>query len=290
MNPPTVSVIVPTRDRPIALERCLVALARQTAPAVEIIVVDDGSADAAAVRAVVARAAPRGRLVCGTGEGPAAARNLGVRAATGAVLCFTDDDCAPQRDWVQRLAAACGPHGAAAGTTRVDEAAGSAAAASQLITHVLTVTSLDTARRGLNFAPTCNLACAALLARRLPFDASFPSAAGEDRDWCARLARAGTALRFVPDAVVLHRPQLGTSGLLRQQLRYGRGAVRFRTAGDERRLADAAFYRRLARDAARAGSAVAALTILAQAAVAAGALQELAVHLARRARDAYPRL
>jgi glycosyltransferase involved in cell wall biosynthesis len=283
VNPPAVSVIVPTRDRPIALERCLVALARQTAPEVEIIVVDDGSADATAVRAVVARAAPRGRLVCGTGEGPAAARNLGVRAATGAVLCFTDDDCAPQRDWVQRLAEACGAHGAAAGTTRVDEAAGSAAAASQLITHLLTVTSLDAARGGLNFAPTCNLACAAPLARRLPFDASFPFAAGEDRDWCARLARAGTALRFVPDAVVLHRPQGGISGLLRQQLRYGRGTVRFRTAGDERRLAGPAFYRRLARDAARAGGAVAALTILAQAAVAAGALQELAAHLARRA-------
>lgn len=283
MDPPAVSVVVPTRDRPIALQGCLAALARQTAPEVEIIVVDDCSADAAAVRAVVARAAPRGRLVRGTGEGPAAARNIGVRAATGAVVCFTDDDCAPQPDWAQRLAAACGTRGAAAGTTRADEAAGSAAVASQLITHVLTVTSLDAARRDLGFAPTCNLACAAALARRLPFDASFPFAAGEDRDWCARLARAGAALRFVPDAVVLHRPQLGTSGLLRQQLRYGRGAVRFRTAGDEHRLAGAAFYRRLAREAARAGGAVAALTALAQAAVAAGALQQLAIHLARRA-------
>lgn len=279
MNAPAVSVVVPTRDRPAALQRCLAALARQTAPEVEIIVVDDGSGDPAAVLAVVARSAPGARLVRGRGEGPAAARNIGVRGATGAVVCFTDDDCAPEPEWAQRLAAACDATGAAAGTTRADRAAGAAATASQMITHVLTITSLDGAGRDLGFAPTCNLACAAALARRLPFDPSFAHAAGEDRDWCARLSRAGASLRFVPEAVVVHHPQLGLRGLLRQQLRYGRGAVRFRTAGAERRLAGPLFYRRLAREAARAGAAVAALTIVAQAAVAAGVALELVVRL-----------
>jgi glycosyltransferase involved in cell wall biosynthesis len=282
VNAPEVSVVVPTRDRPAALERCLTALARQTAPQLEVIVVDDGSDDPAAVRAVVARAAPGARLVRGTGEGPAGARNIGLRAASGAVVCFTDDDCMPRPEWAQRLAAACGTSGAAAGTTRADEAAGSAAAASQLITHLLTVTSLDAARGALGFAPSCNLACAAPLARRLPFDTSFAHPGGEDRDWCARLARAGATLRFVPDAVVLHRPQLGVRALLRQQRRYGRGAVRFRTGGDGGRLAGAEFYRCLAREATREGAAVGALTILAQAGIAAGALQELSLRLARR--------
>jgi glycosyltransferase involved in cell wall biosynthesis len=281
VNATAVSVVVPTRDRPAALERCLSALARQTAPGLEIIVVDDGSDDPAAVRTVVARTAPAARLIRGTGEGPAAARNIGVRAATGAVVCFTDDDCMPQPDWAQRLAAACATNGAAAGTTRADEAAGSAAAASQLITHLLTVTSLDGAHGALGFAPSCNLGCAAPLARRLPFDPSFPRAAGEDRDWCARLGEAGATLRFVPDAVVLHRPQLGLRSLLRQQRRYGRGAVLYRTGGDERRLAGALFYRRLAREATRAGAGIAALTVLAQVGIAAGALQELALRLAR---------
>jgi len=58
--------------------------------------------------------------------------------------------------------------------------------------------------------------------------------------------------------------------------------VRFRSGGGERRLAGPAFYRRLAREATRAGAAVAALTILAQAAVVAGVAQELAVGLLRR--------
>ena len=110
--------------------------------------------------------------------------------------------------------------------------------------------------------------------RELPFDESFALAAGEDRDWCARLAAAGVALRFVPEACVEHRPSMGIAGLLRQQVRYGRGAVHFRAAGENRRLSGFAFYRLLAREAVRAGPRVAALVALAQVAVAVGALLE----------------
>ncbi|MDQ3410225.1 MAG: glycosyltransferase, partial [Actinomycetota bacterium] len=51
---PSLSVVVPTRDRLAHLERCLAALGRQTAPGLEIVVVDDASSEAAAVAAVVA--------------------------------------------------------------------------------------------------------------------------------------------------------------------------------------------------------------------------------------------
>ena len=58
-------------------------------------------------------------------------------------------------------------------------------------------------------------------------------------------------------------------GLVRQQLRYGRGAVGFRRTGGA--LAGPGFYRRLVRATARAGPRTAACVALAQAAVAAGA-------------------
>jgi GT2 family glycosyltransferase len=215
------------------------------------------------------------RIVRGEGDGPAAARNRGVRAARGDVVCFIDDDCVADPRWAERLAHACREVGAAAGRTVADPAAGKSAAAAQLLTHVLQVTSLDPGRGALAFAPSCNIACSAQLARVLPFDESFPLAAGEDRDWCARLAQTGAALRFVPDATVTHRPQLGVRGLLDQQRRYGRGAVRFRTAGGGRRLAGLDFYARVAREAAGAGAPVAALVALAQGAVTAGAVSEL---------------
>jgi hypothetical protein len=74
----------------------------------------------------------------------------------------------------------------------------------------------------------------------------------------------------------MHRPQLGLRGLVRQQVRYGRGAVGFQQAGGA--LAGAGFYRRLARATAQAGPRTAACVALAQASVAVGAALALAEH------------
>lgn len=261
-----ISVVVPTRDRPEALARCLEALARQRGGEIEIVVVDDGGG----------AVAPGARVVRAGGRGPAAARNLGARAARGDVVCFTDDDCLPAPGWAHRLAAACADGGAAAGPTLADPAAGAAAAAAQLLTNTLMLSTRAPAAGGgtaLRFAPTCNLACHADTLRAVPFDESFPLAAGEDRDWCARLVASGRLLHHVPDAAVVHRPELGPRGLVRQGLRYGRGAVGFRDSGGA--LAGAAFYRRLARATVAAGPRTAACVALAQAAVAAGAVSAL---------------
>ena len=147
----------------------------------------------------------------------------------------------PSRDWARRLAAACADGGAAAGTTVADSAAGPAAAAAQLLTNTLMLSTRSANGATLGFAPTCNLACHAATLRTLPFDEAFSLAAGEDRDWCARLVAGGGLLRHVPEAIVVHHPQLGLGGLVRQQLRYGRGAVGFRAAGGA--LAGGGFYR-----------------------------------------------
>lgn len=100
-----VSVVVPTYRRPELLDRCLAALAHQrfAADRYEIIVVDDAN-DAATARAVAARAlksVPTIRYLPVTGRhGPAAARNVGWRAARGAIIAFTDDDTVPQTGWL----------------------------------------------------------------------------------------------------------------------------------------------------------------------------------------------
>ena len=80
------------------------------------------------------------------------------------------------------------------------------------------------------FAVTANLAARRSLLERLPFDESFPAAAGEDRDWGERAARAGAAPVFVPTAAVVHRSGMSVGDFLRQQYRYGRGAARYRRA------------------------------------------------------------
>jgi glycosyltransferase involved in cell wall biosynthesis len=73
----SISIVVPTRDRPRSLADCLSALGRQSIDEqIEIVVVDDGSRRAREVAALVETAASA-RLVRGPGRGPAAGRNAG---------------------------------------------------------------------------------------------------------------------------------------------------------------------------------------------------------------------
>jgi len=279
-----VAVVVPTRDRPESLERCLAALRAQT-PSVEIVVVDDGSAAAAAVAAVAAAAAAR--LIRRAPSGPAAARNAGARATAARVVCFTDDDCAPAPGWTEALAAPilAGEVESTAGETELGERAGAPDLAWKAILGYLQAQAAAPGSSSPGFAPTANLACSRALLEALPFEESFPAAAGEDRDWAARAAARGSAPRYVPGAVVVHATGLSTSGFLRQQFRYGRAATRYRRRRADRRLGSAPFYAGLLRAGFAAGPGVGVLVCAAQVANAAGMASE---RVARASRGAVP--
>lgn len=268
---PRISVVVPTRDRPRALARCLAALEAQSGTDLEIVVADDGSRDAAAIAAVVARA-PRARLVHGCGRGPASARNAGAQAARAPLVCFTDDDCAPAPGWCAALAVALESGAdAAAGLARAAAGGGPGAVAWQVICEHLTAASWDPASGRVEFAPSCTLACTAATARAMPFDEAYPLAAGEDRDWCARVIASGRALVLAPGAVVEHHHAPGARAFWRQHRNYGRGALHFRTA-HARPPEPPAFYLRLLVRGLRRGPAVATYVLAAQVATVTGLL------------------
>lgn len=97
---PRVSVVIPVKDDADRLARCLDALEAQTfGRRVEILVVDNGSSDHVE-EAVAGRAAVR--LLREARPSSYAARNRGVAEATGEVLAFTDSDCLPAPDWLER--------------------------------------------------------------------------------------------------------------------------------------------------------------------------------------------
>jgi glycosyltransferase involved in cell wall biosynthesis len=284
VSDPQVSVIVPTRDRPGPLSACLAALEQQTAAGFEVVVVDDGSLDPAAVAAVVA-GAPRARLVRGAGRGPAAARNLGAAAARAPRLCFTDDDCRPAPWWIDALVRridAGAP--VVAGPTHLGRPDDRHGAASQAITNHLVRASFDAAAGRVAFAPTSNLACRAEVHRSLPFDESYPLAAGEDRDWCDQLADQGLAIAFEPWAGVEHDQDLSLGRFWRQQVRYGRGALRYqRDRARGARVQPLRFYANLVRAGFELGATTGLLVVLAQLATAVGFAREAVAH--RRDRD-----
>ena len=89
---PLVSVIIPTYNRAGMLSRAIRSIQCQTYPHLEIIVVDDGSTDDAAA-VVESLGDQRIRYVRHEiNQGVSAARNTGIRLATGEIIGFLDDD------------------------------------------------------------------------------------------------------------------------------------------------------------------------------------------------------
>jgi glycosyltransferase involved in cell wall biosynthesis len=271
---PLVSVVVPTRDRPASLSRCLTALAVQTVSDVlEVIVVDDGSADPAAIDAVTRRHW-FARLIHVRHAGPAAARNAGAHHARARCLCFTDDDCEPAVGWAEALARAieAGADAAAGRTFSADP--GSVIAAAAEVVAEAPALARPASPGVLSFAPSNNLACRADVLAAVPFDERYRAAAGEDRDWCTRLGSAGYVLRAEPRAELIHRPNETLRAFLRQQVRYGRGAYLFRTWGTDRGLQQPGFYARLVKRGFDRGARVGLLVSVAQIATAIGFISE----------------
>lgn len=102
MELPFFSVIVPTFQRPSHLHRLLEALARQSFPDFEVVIVDQ-SETLTPVRDSL-KSKLRLRVIHTSIKGAVVARNWGIQEARGAVLAFTDDDCVPSRDWLERAA------------------------------------------------------------------------------------------------------------------------------------------------------------------------------------------
>ena len=100
---PTVSVIVPSRDRVDDLRCCLTGVLRQDWPAVDVIVVDDASSDGTA--AMVRREFPSAALLRFEDPvGASTARNAALVRARGEVVWFLDSDSEPTTpDCLRRL-------------------------------------------------------------------------------------------------------------------------------------------------------------------------------------------
>ena len=88
---PLVSVVMPAYNAGPYIEQAIRSVLEQDYPNIELIVVDDGSKDGTP-EAVEALFGDRVRVLRQKNGGPAAARNLGIRASNGTLLAFLDAD------------------------------------------------------------------------------------------------------------------------------------------------------------------------------------------------------
>ena len=117
-RPPPLSVVVSTFGRAGFLPALFAALEAQTVAAgsFELIVVDDASTDGTweiLGGLVAATVLPARALRLERNAGQGAGRNVGLTVTRGEVVAFTDDDCLPAPQWLERLTEPFGPaHGA----------------------------------------------------------------------------------------------------------------------------------------------------------------------------------
>ena len=212
---PRVSIIIPACNAAGTICECVEACLRQTYPVTDIIVVDDGSADG------TLRIAETFPIHCVRQEnrGPAAARNHGAREARGDVLAFTDADCVPRPDWIERLVA-----GFDSGVVAVGGTYGIANPECLLakMVHEEIATRHSRFDDEVDFVGSFNVAYRREAFEAVGgFDEQFPCASAEDNDLAYRLTDAGGRLRFARDAVVGHYHPVSLGPYLRTQMRHG---------------------------------------------------------------------
>jgi len=221
---PTISVVIPVMDRAEELGRCLESIAQVDYPEnlVQVIVVDDGSSDNSA-----SVAAAHGALVIpsgGRGRGPAAARNVGAREASGELLAFIDSDCTASGTWLAELLPAFGDPKVVAVGGLVDGMCMDSA----VDRYEAVMSSLSLGGRELTggagddtfYLPSCNL-----LVRRTPFLSAggFNDAmhVGEDVDLTWRLRDSGWTIAYLPVGRVFHEHRSSLRSFMSRRFDYG---------------------------------------------------------------------
>jgi len=215
---PRISVVVCTYNGHRTIHDCLDGLSRLRYPNFEVVVVDDGSQ--MAMEPIVA---PYGfRTIRTRNRGLSAARNVGMKAATGEIIAYLDDDARPDRDWLTYLANAFlltthvgigGPNLAPEGDGPIAECVSNAPGGP---VHVLLSDQLA------EHIPGCNMAFRTASLRAVGgFDPQF-RVAGDDVDLCWRLQERGGTLGFCPAAMVWHHRRNSIRAYWRQQSGYGR--------------------------------------------------------------------
>jgi O-antigen biosynthesis protein len=215
---PKVSVILCTFNGSRTLSECLESLLRLEYSNYEVIVVNDGSTDTTAKIAHNYGF----QVITTENQGLASARNTGLRAATGEIVAYIDDDAYPDPHWLSYLAGTFmnteyigvgGPNIAPPGDGPIADCV---AHSPGNPVHILLSDS------EAEHIPGCNMAFRKGALEAIGgFDPQF-RIAGDDVDVCWRLQQKGWTLGYSPGAMVWHHRRNSIRSYWKQQHNYGK--------------------------------------------------------------------
>jgi len=189
---PLVTVVIPTYRRPALVCRAIESVRRQTHRNLEILVIDDASADNTedVVRSITDA---RIRYIHHPkNKGVSAVRNTGIRAAGGDYVAFLDDDDEWRPDKLEKQLVAIDGHGAVLCAALVNGA--------RLRRHGKMAVGLDDLRKGNEFGPS-GLFVRTEVLKQVMFDENLRH--GEDWDVLIRIALR-CSVGYVSDPLLLY--------------------------------------------------------------------------------------
>jgi GT2 family glycosyltransferase len=210
-----VSVVVPTRDAGRTIETCLRSIRAQTWPALELIVVDNGSSDS--TWAVAERHAD---LALRGGPERSAQRNLGIAHAAGEWVCYVDADMELGPDVVERAVRA-GETTHAVGVAIPEESVGPG--------FWTRCRALE--RRCLRDEPDLRWPRLVRTGYLRDTGGFAPWLTGtEDAELHWRMVAHGVPIALAGGLILHHEGRLTLRGLARKRFYYGRGLLAYRRA------------------------------------------------------------
>ena len=216
---PVVSVVVPTYNRKELLEGCIDSLLKQSYPKYEIIVVDDGSTDGTKkLLEKYSKKNPNLKFFTQENKGSYAARNLGIKNSKGEIICFTDDDCIADKDWIKNLIE--GYTDDSVGGVGGKIASYSPQTLLERYSGVIDLLNQEEYTKV--FFMTANASYRRSVLKRVKgFDIYFRN--GGDVDIGIRVILSGYDLAYNPRAIVYHKHRATLKGLIKQKYFHGRG-------------------------------------------------------------------
>ena len=209
---PFVSIIIPFYNEEVTIKDCLETITKLSYPKYEVIFVNDGSIDHGP--SIVKRYLKNKkiRLVKGSHEGVARARNTGIIHAKGKILVFTDADCIFYKDWLRKLVKPLVDNpklGVVGGPDKTPE---NVPFMEKCVDFAMTSLISTGGLRGGDiilgkyYPRGCNMAIKKEMLDRVGvFDPRFGRNRGEEAELEDRVKEIGYKLGFVKEALVWHR-------------------------------------------------------------------------------------
>ena len=214
----SVSIVIPAYNCEKTIFKTLQGALNQSYGDVEVIVVDDGSRDATPE---IISGFKKARYFCQKNSGPASARNLGAKNAQGDIVFFTDSDCIPHQNWIEKAVVyftdqEVGVVAGSYGIANKEYILARCIYSEILYRHSRLMPKYPKSFGSYNFG-----------VRKKVFDAvggfniGYKSASGEDNDLSYKILNAGYKIIFEKEALVDHYHPIKIWKYLSEQFRHG---------------------------------------------------------------------